>query len=630
MQITTMKQWVVAGAVTIAGACGDSTSATVSQGGSGSDSTGATGSPTEATVTDSTTKGSDSDSVTEGSNSESQTMGTTSSPTDPTVNPTTDPTTGTSTTGPGTDTTPQTDTGTTEPVVETTAGTTGGTTEGTTGEMLGPCGKDPIWTLDGDFDKGILNNVNHDKPNNDQLQITVDGVSAPKPYMFVAQTSRGWILKIDTVTGKQIARYESLRLADCPTCVAEPTGWYPSRIIIDFDGDMYVANRAFGSQGSITKIAGGESACTDRNNNGTIETSSDVNNDGIIDVNSAAEFKGQNDECVLYSLAVGANDTYPRALTLDGQGSAYVGTYQDRMAYKYDITQTPPKLLKSYSLPSTPYGFVVRGNYLYSSALGEPVMRLDLTDDSVETMQADGNYGITVDQNGIAFFGGNGLLRCDFEVGGVCEAKGGNYMSGVAIDKEGQVWAASSDIVYKFDNSGAMLGTAATNGAYGVAIGHDGDPRVIAYDSAYRVAAGPPGGPPGAVTPYYTGLVNNEMVDNYTYTDFTGFGAQNVTVKKGEWTVTHDGGADDLQWAQVLFNLEPQGKIPEGTSITFQLRAANLKADLEATPWVAVENNAPIGPVAGRFYELRARLLISAQDIEESPVLSDVCVTQEG
>lgn len=626
MQITTMKRWVMAGMVTIAGACGDSTSATVSQSGSGSDSTGATGSPTEATVTDSTTKGSDSDSVTEGSNSESQTMGTTSSPTEPT----TDAATGTSTTAPGTDSTPpQTDTGTTEPVVETTAGTTGGTTEGTTGEPLGPCGKDPVWTLDGEFDKGILNNVNHDAPNGDQLQITVDGVSAPKPYMFVAQTNVGWILKIDTVTGKQLARYASLRLVDCPTCNPEPTTWYPSRISIDFDGDMYVANRAFGYQGSITKIAGGESSCIDRNNNGTIETSSDVNKDGIIDVDSPAEYKGQDDECVLYSLAVGANDTYPRALTLDGQGSAYVGTYQDQKAYKYDITQTPPKLLKSYDLPSTPYGFVVRGNYLYSSALGQPVMRLDLTDDSVETMQADGNYGITVDQNGIAFFGGNGLQRCDFEVGGVCESKGGDYMSGVAIDKEGQVWAASSEIVYKFDNNGAMLGTAPASGAYGVAIGHDGDPRVIGYNAAYRVAAGPKGGPPGAVTPYYTGLVGNALVDNYTYTDFTGFGAQNVTVKKGEWTIKHDGGSDDQQWTQVLFNLEPQGKIPEGTSITFQLRAANLEADLEATPWVAVEDGLPVAPVAGRFYELRARLLISAQDSEESPVLSDVCVRHE-
>ena len=618
MQVTTLKQWMVAGMVTIVGACGDSTGTTESQGGSGTDSTGATSSPTEATPTEATTVG-QTDSVTEGSVSDSQTMGTTTSPTDPT----TDPTTSTSSTTTGTDTTPQTDTGTTEAVGDTTTGTT----DGTTGEMLGPCGEGKQWTLDADFDAGILNNVNHDQPNGDQLQITIDGVSAPKPYMFVAQTGRGWILKIDTVTGKQIARYESVRLVDCPTCNADPLQWYPSRIIIDFDGDMYVANRAFGYQGSFTKIAGAESGCIDRNNNGTIDTSSDANNDGIIDVTNPAEFKGQNDECVLYTHAVGASDTYPRALTLDGQGNAYIGTYQDRKAYKYDITQTPPLLLKSWDLPSTPYGFVVRGDYLYSSALGEPVMRLNLVDNSIDTMNADGNYGITVDQSGIAFFGGNGLQRCDFEIGGNCEAKGGNFMSGVAIDKEGQVWAASSDIVYKFDNDGNMLGTAPASGAYGVAIGHDGDPRVIGYYDAYRVAAGPKGGPPGAVTQYYTGLVNAEQVDNYTYTDFTGFGAQNVTVKKGEWTVTHDGGQDDAPWTKVLFNLEPEGKIPEGTSITFQLRAANLQADLEATPWVTVENGAPIEPVAGRFYELRARLLISAQDLEESPVLSDVCVT---
>ena len=194
MQVTTLKQWMVAGMVTIVGACGDSTGTTESQGGSGTDSTGATSSPTEATPTEATTVG-QTDSVTEGSASDSQTMGTTTSPTDPT----TDPTTSTSSTSTGTDTTPQTDTGTTEAVGDTTTGTT----DGTTGEMLGPCGEGKQWTLDADFDAGILNNVNHDQPNGDQLQITIDGVSAPKPYMFVAQTSRGWVLKIDTETGKR-------------------------------------------------------------------------------------------------------------------------------------------------------------------------------------------------------------------------------------------------------------------------------------------------------------------------------------------------------------------------------------------------------------------------------------------
>jgi len=625
MRIENLKQCMMAGIITLAGACGDSTATeSATDGGSGSGSTGATNETTEATSA--TTSGvSDSDSVTAGSNSESQTMGTTPTSTEPTTDAT-----DTATTGKVTATEADTDTSTTAGSdTDTTAGTAGDSSSGTTGAMLGPCGDGKQWTLDADFDAGVLSNVNHDPPNGDQLQITVDGISAPKPYMFVAQTYEGWVLKLDTETGKQLARYETVRLVDCPTCDPSRQSWYPSRIIVDFEGDMFIANRAFGYQGSISKIAGGESGCLDRNKNGVIDTSSDANKDGIVDVNDPAEFKGQNDECVLYSMAVGAYDTYPRALTLDGQGSAYVGTYQDRKAYKLDITQSPPKLMDTYDLPSTPYGFVVRGDYLFSSALGEPVMRLDLNDKSVTTMNASGNYGITVDQNGIAFFGGDGLFRCDFDVGGNCEGKGGDYMSGVAIDAEGQVWGATGTGVAKFDNNGNFLGNAAADGAYGVAIGHDGDPRVISYNSAYRVAAGPKGGPPGAVQQYYTGLTNNQLVDNYTYTDFTGFGAQNVTVTKGEWTVINDGGADDLEWTEVLFNLEPEGKIPVGTSLTFQLRAANVQADLEATPWVLVEGNVPALPVAGRFYELRARLVISDQDIEESPVLSDVCVLKK-
>ena len=44
-----------------------------------------------------------------------------------------------------------------------------------------------------------------------------------------------------------------------------------------------------------------------------IDTANDANNDGIIDVDSAVEFKGQDDECVLYTLSIGVTDTLPRA-----------------------------------------------------------------------------------------------------------------------------------------------------------------------------------------------------------------------------------------------------------------------------------------------------------------------------
>jgi len=447
--------------------------------------------------------------------------------------------------------------------------------------------------------------------------------------MFVAQTSEGWLLKIDTTNGKQIGRYETVRAVDCPTCNPSRNSWYPSRVVVDLEGDVYVANRAFGFQGSISKIGGSPSACTDRNKNGMIDTSNDANNDGIIDVNSAVEFKGQNDECVLYSLAVGATDTYPRALTIDGKGNAYVGTYQDKKAYKLDVTQSPPKVTKTINLPSTPYGFVVRGDYLYASALGQPVMRVDLLTDQTTTMNAPGNYGITVDQNGIAWFGGSGLQRCDFELGGNCVAKGGGGMSGVAVDADGQIWGASGNgIVYKFDNNGTQLGTIAVPGSYGIAIGHDSKPRVISNVAAHVIEPGAKGAPPVSVKNYNTGIIGNPNISNYTYTDFTGFGALNVTIKKGEWTIIHDGQNPGTTWSQIIYNTEKEAKIPAGTSISFQIRAADVKADLAATPWIAVVDGDPESLPNGRFVEVRARLLISQEDVNESPVLSDVCVVQ--
>jgi hypothetical protein len=279
MRIENLKQCMMAGIITLTGACGNSTATeSATDGGSGSGSSGASNETTEATSA--TTSGvSDSDSVTAGSNSESQTMGTTPTSTEPTTDPT-----DTATTGKVTATEGDTDTSTTaEPETGTTGGTSGDSSSGTTGVMLGPCGDGKQWTLDADFDAGVLSNVNHDAPNSDQLQITVDGISAPKPYMFVAQTYEGWVLKLDTETGKQLARYETVRLADCPTCDPSRQTWYPSRIIVDFEGDMYIANRAFSYQGSISKIAGSESGCLDRNKNGVIDTSYDANKDGIVE-----------------------------------------------------------------------------------------------------------------------------------------------------------------------------------------------------------------------------------------------------------------------------------------------------------------------------------------------------------
>ena len=287
MNTHNIKQWVVAGTVTLIGACGDPPATSDSQSGACTDTTthATSGQPTEASASTSGASASESNATTEdaGSISESATMATTQTTTDGGM------TSAVSVSQSGSDT--DTSTGGELSTSGTTVGDSSSTSTSTTGgEPLGPCEKGNGWTLDAQFDQGVLANVNHDPPNGDQLQITLDGFSAPKPYMYIAQTEEGRILKVDTVTGKQLARYPSVRLADCPTCNPDTATWAPSRIIIDFDGDMYTANRAFNVQGAVTKIAGSDAGCIDRDGNGVIDTSSDVNNDGIVDINSPAEY----------------------------------------------------------------------------------------------------------------------------------------------------------------------------------------------------------------------------------------------------------------------------------------------------------------------------------------------------
>lgn len=137
----------------------------------------------------------------------------------------------------------------------------------------------------------------------------------------------------------------------------------PSRTAVDFNGDVWVANRAFGLQSSVTKIANDITECVDRNHNGKIDTSTDVNGDGIIttDCNGdniadsfstvctngllKPEFLGYDDECILFTTNTGTGpNLFGRPLAL-GQGAtdfapadAWAGTWVDGKFFRIDGT----------------------------------------------------------------------------------------------------------------------------------------------------------------------------------------------------------------------------------------------------------------------------------------------------
>jgi hypothetical protein len=95
--------------------------------------------------------------------------------------------------------------------------------------------------LDTDFDQGTLVDVNHDAPNNNQLQL--NRVDTFFPFVNIAASDRGTAIRIDVNTGATVGEW-----------LTAPAGRArnPSRTTVDKLGKVWVANRneAEGGRGS--------------------------------------------------------------------------------------------------------------------------------------------------------------------------------------------------------------------------------------------------------------------------------------------------------------------------------------------------------------------------------------------
>jgi hypothetical protein len=216
----------------------------------------------------------------------------------------------------------------------------------------------------------------------------------------------------------------------------------PSRTAVDFNGDVWVANRAVDlnlqtpGQASVSKIANDPKDCIDRNHNGKIDTSSDINNDGIIttDCNQdglpddasticspgqSHEFYGLDDECILFTTDVGGPTTgYGRPLALGpgtgntGASDAWAGTWMDGTFYRVDGTtglikatvKINPQPDGGTMVNSQPYGAAIDSfGILWAPNEGSPYLFYFDTNTPTnqgmvkENLGGGGFYGIAVD-----------------------------------------------------------------------------------------------------------------------------------------------------------------------------------------------------------------------------------------
>ncbi len=268
--------------------------------------------------------------------------------------------------------------------------------------------------------------------------IVLGGGRTELAFAWIANNDQNTVSKYDTRTGKEVGRYHTAIPIDgrpkpdgtigYPNGLRGNEGNNPSRTAVDLYGDVWVANRAASTQGSVTKIFNSKQFCTDRNRNGTIDTSEDRNNDGAISTNPADremifptnwDDPNQYDECIAFSTPVGppGNGTIKaRAMAISAgfegsPGDIWVGVHNENSVVKLDPftgQQVPVNAAGQMRivLPFGPYGAAIDSQQrLWVVSSGLTPARLALIDTNTGTLvrgdivppNTSGAYGVAVD-----------------------------------------------------------------------------------------------------------------------------------------------------------------------------------------------------------------------------------------
>ncbi|HYC01127.1 MAG TPA: hypothetical protein VEC57_18475 [Candidatus Limnocylindrales bacterium] len=510
------------------------------------------------------------------------------------------------------------------------------------------------FTTTSDFDAGSVLNLNTD---DNELKLTT--ATEPFPFINVAASDRGTIVRINTETGAIVGEY---RFA--------PDGGAknPSRTTVDLLGNVWVSSRdeAGDNKGAIQKvglIVGGTradaegnpdelgeylappfaySTCTDRDADGLIHTSRGLGN--ILPWPNVTDLAGgengivedAQDECILiYQRLNDAVNT--RHVSVDANNDIWAGGYPfaQRMYYKLDgETGAILDQFDARNFGCGGYGgFIDADGILWSASISQNnILRIDPATKQATCVPSSQAYGLGVDGNGFVWnaqWTSNGLNKIapDGTVQpGFPVASGGFSSRGVAVTDDDDVWVAhsGSNTVTRNDNAtGAVKKTIAVGGTpTGVAVDAAGKVWVTNYTSHNVMRIDPAAGDDGLGAVDLT-VELGSGAGPYNYSDMTGAVSLGTTAPQGTWQRAVDSGSADFEWGHIEINTEDAGNIPEGATIELFGRAANNGAALSGLPFMELQSGTPFS-LTGRFLEVRA--VLKSNDEGESPVLSDLTV----
>ncbi len=502
--------------------------------------------------------------------------------------------------------------------------------------------------------------------------LVLSGQNHERYDAWIANDIDAKVTRLDTRDGSQLARYDSaLRdgsnhaepldtLCDRDKTNPQPGGNCPSRTSVNLQGAVYVANRAFGRQGTVTKIAGFEEDCIDRNHDGTIQTSHDVNGNGRIDLQEPGEYLGQDDECLLWTVDVGSVGGVPRALAVAADGSVWVGLHGDQKVLKLDPDSG--KILATLAVPGfKPYGAAMdgHGTLWLTEALTGQILSIDTKAGRVgQALSAPApekgcpsSYGIAVDTSDRVWMAGFTCpyaFRYDPQQGEwfSVHLPDAGVMRGIAADDNGHIYVASSydwvtintDSRFGYIDASAPItrltmfdaadgGHLKTfggkdaplpgGGSIGVGLDADGRAWLVNRENGSATRVDPK---TGDAAQFGVGAMP------YTYSDFTGYSLRRIVAPSGFIRGVLDGCAmGPSEWEKLTVDAQ----LPAGASIQIRARTAASRDALTHAAWFGPWSSSPVdllmspGPLPeDRFIEIEARLL--STDRRNTPLLHQI------
>lgn len=405
-----------------------------------------------------------------------------------------------------------------------------------------------------------------------------------RPDLWVANANDNTVTRINTETGARVQTYR--------------TGTSPSRTAVDLNYDVFVANRAFGATGTVTKI---DSECTCGSSTTAVCTT-----------------------CQLWQVSLG-NNVLPRGLAVDANNDVWVGLYNTRRIVKLDgetgaVLQTVNIGVNVYGLAIDREGLVWApalyqsgGTYTGQLACFDPNRNESCGLFTWPRTSALPHplYGVAVDVPGNVWLGSwdsKRLLYLDRASFDAQRAAGTAAASlaptlrvftppsspgntrGVAADADGFIWLADSgrNRLYRFNPGLASfdMSIATCSGPIGVGLSDGGDVWTMCQNANQARAYDPDLYNPSssAASLRYTTTVGSGP---YSYSDFTGYALRNITAPTGTWSQVFDCGVEGCGFNWVDWD----ALLPANTAFRVQYRTSS-----NGTDWSAISPSYDVAP----------------------------------